>query len=199
MEKIRNTQILLSKKWGSDFVKKLKVGYKKDGIAYVEHTQVTQRLIALIPDVQMEISNYTYDNFTHPETGEEKQILTGVTYTVRGTIDGYYRTVSEMGMCDKPFYNPDPAKNIKILNNGERGKEAISDAIKRCGMRFGIGIELYDTQAWLPSYLEPNKKEASKKEIDEKKPSDHKELNMVDKENVTKVIADLSSKKSIDS
>ncbi len=199
MEKIRNTQILLSKKWGNDFVKKLKVGYKKDGIAYVEHTQVTQRLIALIPDVQMEISNYTYDNFTHPETGEEKQILTGVTYTVRGTIDGYYRTVSEMGMCDKPFYNPDPTKNIKILNNGERGKEAISDAIKRCGMRFGIGIELYDTQAWLPSYLEPNKKEASKKEIDEKKPSDHKELNMVDKENITEIVADLSNKKSIDS
>ena len=30
----------------------------------------------------------------------------------------------------------------------------MSDGIKRAAMRMGVGIELYDTDAWLSGYLE---------------------------------------------
>ena len=38
----------------------------------------------------------------------------------------------------------------------------MSDGIKRAAMRMGVGIELYDTDAWLSSYLEKTKIEENK-------------------------------------
>lgn len=153
----RSDQIKLSKAWNKAVVKKLPVSYKKDGIDYVDHTQVTQRLIALIPDVQLKAGSFIYDDYEDLE-GRRRKILTGVEYTVEGTIDGHFRSVTEVGMCDKPF----EVEGRKPSNNGERAKECISDAVKRCGMRLGIGIELYDSSAWLSSYLEDDKLIANK-------------------------------------
>lgn len=159
----RSDQIKLSKAWNKAVVKKLPVSYKKDGIDYVDHTQVTQRLIALIPDVQLKAGSFIYDDYEDLE-GRRRKILTGVEYTVEGTIDGHFRSVTEVGMCDKPFeFAPRQDGSVpKVSNNGERAKECISDAIKRCGMRLGIGIELYDSSAWLSSYLEDDKLIANK-------------------------------------
>lgn len=153
----RTDQIKLSKAWNKAVVKKLPVSYKKDGIDYVDHTQVTQRLIALIPDVQLKAGSFIYDDYEDLE-GRRRKILTGVEYTIEGTIDGHFRSVTEVGMCDKPF----EVEGRKPANNGERAKECISDAVKRCGMRLGIGIELYDSSAWLSSYLEDDKLIANK-------------------------------------
>ena len=147
---IRADQIKLSKAWTKAVIKKKKVSYKKDGISYVDHTQVTQRLIALIPDVQFKAGHHIYDKY-EDDQGKQYKFLTGIEYTIEGTIDGHFRSVTEVGMCDKPF----DVEGRKPANNGERAKECISDAIKRCGMRLGIGIELYDSSAWLSSYLEP--------------------------------------------
>tara|TARA_Y100000996_G_scaffold408437_1_gene387503 strand:- start:31 stop:621 length:591 start_codon:yes stop_codon:yes gene_type:complete len=155
---IRADQIKLSKAWTKAVIKKLPVSYKKDGISYVDHTQVTQRLIALIPDVQFKLGCHIYDKYEDLE-GRQRKILTGVEYTIEGTIDGHFRSVTEVGMCDKPF----DVEGRKPANNGERAKECISDAVKRCGMRLGIGIELYDSSAWLSSYLEPKKEKPKPK------------------------------------
>ena len=155
---IRADQIKLSKAWNKAVIKKLPVSYKKDGISYVDHTQVTQRLIALIPDVQFKLGCHIYDKYEDLE-GRQRKILTGVEYTIEGTIDGHFRSVTEVGMCDKPF----DVEGRKPANNGERAKECISDAVKRCGMRLGIGIELYDSSAWLSSYLEPKPKKEKPK------------------------------------
>jgi len=164
----RSDQIKLSKAWNKAVVKKLPVSYKKDGIDYVDHTQVTQRLIALIPDVQLKAGSFIYDDYEDLE-GRRRKILTGVEYTVEGTIDGHFRSVTEVGMCDKPF----EVEGRKPANNGERAKECISDAVKRCGMRLGIGIELYDSSAWLSSYLEDDKLIANKtKQKPKPKPKD---------------------------
>ena len=57
-------------------------------------------------------------------------------------------------MCDKPFFHENPNK---VQNNGQRIKECMSDGIKRAAMRMGVGIELYDTDAWLSGYLEKTK------------------------------------------
>lgn len=155
---IRADQIKLSKAWTKAVIKKLPVSYKKDGISYVDHTQVTQRLIAIIPDVQFKLGNHIYDKYEDLE-GRQRKILTGVEYTIEGTIDGHFRSVTEVGMCDKPF----DVEGRKPANNGERAKECISDAVKRCGMRLGIGIELYDSSAWLSGYLEPKKEKPKPK------------------------------------
>ena len=109
---IRTDQIKLSKAWNKAVIKKLPVSYKKDGISYVDHTQVTQRLIALIPDVQFKLGCHIYDKY----------------------------------------------------------EECISDAVKRCGMRLGIGIELYDSSAWLSSYLESPDLIANKPKKEKPKP-----------------------------
>ena len=195
---IREMQVALSKKWNDKFVKKLPVSYKKEGIAYVEHTQVTQRLIAIIPDVNMEIKEMLYDNFTNPNTGEEKSILTGIVYKISGTIDNEFRIVEEIGMCDKPFYNPNPEKNIKILTNGERGKECLSDAIKRCGMRLGIGIELYESDVWLVDYLAPQPKlEKKPKSTQDKKEEVDPKPKQVDLNNIDDVVKEIADKKSV--
>lgn len=195
---IREMQVALSKKWNDKFVKKLPVSYKKEGIAYVEHTQVTQRLIAIIPDVNMEIKEMLYDNFTNPNTGEEKSILTGIVYKISGTIDNEFRIVEEIGMCDKPFYNPNPEKNIKILTNGERGKECLSDAIKRCGMRLGIGIELYESDVWLVDYLAPQPKlEKKPKATQNKKEAVDPKPKQVDLNNIDDVVKEIADKKSV--
>ena len=164
---IRSDQIKLSKEWNKAVVKKLPVSYKKDGISYVDHTQVTQRLIALIPDVQFKAGSFIYDDYEDLE-GRRRKILTGVEYTIEGTIDGHLRSVTEVGMCDKPF----EVEGRKPANNGERAKECISDAVKRCGMRLGIGIELYDSSAWLSAYLESPKLVANKPKKEKPKPKD---------------------------
>ena len=162
---IRADQIKLSKAWNKAVIKKLPVSYKKDGISYVDHTQVTQRLIALIPDVQFKLGCHIYDKYEDLE-GRQRKILTGVEYTIEGTIDGHFRSVTEVGMCDKPF----DVEGRKPANNGERAKECISDAVKRCGMRLGIGIELYDSSAWLSSYLESPDLIANKPKKEKPKP-----------------------------
>jgi hypothetical protein len=169
----RSDQIKLSKPWAKAVIKKLNVGYKKGGIDYVEHTQVTQRLIAIIPDLQMKAGSFIYDNYEDDE-GRTKKILTGIEYTIEGTIDGHYRSVTEVGMCDKAFeYAPKPdGSKPKVSNNGERAKECISDAVKRCAMRLGVGIELYDSTAWLSDYLEGY--QAKKEEL-------NKQLNQIKK------------------
>ena len=162
---IRADQIKLSKAWNKAVIKKLPVSYKKDGISYVDHTQVTQRLIALIPDVQFKLGCHIYDKYEDLE-GRQRKILTGVEYTIEGTIDGHFRSVTEVGMCDKPF----DVEGRMPANNGERAKECISDAVKRCGMRLGIGIELYDSSAWLSSYLESPDLIANKPKKEKPKP-----------------------------
>ena len=117
----RSDQIKLSKAWNKAVVKKLPVSYKKDGIDYVDHTQVTQRLIALIPDVKLKAGSFIYDDYEDLE-GRRRKILTGVEYTVEGTIDGHFRSVTEVGMCDKPFeLAPRQDGSVpKVSNNGER-------------------------------------------------------------------------------
>ncbi len=71
----REQQIALSKDWNKSVIKQLKMSY--GSIDYVEHTQVTQRLIALIPDVQMILGHHIYDT-DEDDNGIQRKFLTGV-------------------------------------------------------------------------------------------------------------------------
>ena len=188
----RSDQIKLSKPWAKAVIKKLNVGYKKGGIDYVEHTQVTQRLIAIIPDLQMTTGKFIYDDY-EDDQGRTKKILTGIEYIIEGTIDGQYVKRAEVGMCDKPFeYAPkEDGSKTRVLNNGERAKECLSDAVKRCAMRLGVGIELYDSTSWLSDYLEGSseKKKEFKKILDQpKKQEDPKQQDQKEQVDLDKLI-----------
>lgn len=50
------------------------------------------------------------------------------------TIDGETYSVTEVGDCEIPGNWP---------HDGARMKDAMSDAIKRCAMRFGVAIHLW--------------------------------------------------------
>ena len=143
----RPVQIQLSKPWNKKLVKSINKGF--GNIDYVEHTQVTQKLIALIPDLKIHIGEYIYDT-VEDMNAVQRTFITGVNITMSGTVDDIWVTRDEVGMCDKPFFHADANK---VHNNGQRAKEAVSDAIKRCAMRFGVGLELYDTDVWLGQFL----------------------------------------------
>ena len=150
----RETQIQISKPWNKTFVKSVNKGF--GNIDYVEHTQVTQKLIALVPDLDITTDDVIYDTI-EDVNGVSRKFVTGLRVILTGTVDGHLITREDYGMCDKPFFHENPNK---VQNNGQRIKECMSDGIKRAAMRMGVGIELYDTDAWLSSYLEKtNKKE----------------------------------------
>ena len=149
----RETQIQISKPWNKTFVKSVNKGF--GNIDYVEHTQVTQKLIALVPDLDITTDDVIYDTI-EDVNGVSRKFVTGLRVILTGTVDGHLITREDYGMCDKPFFHENPNK---VQNNGQRIKECMSDGIKRAAMRMGVGIELYDTDAWLSSYLEKiNKK-----------------------------------------
>jgi hypothetical protein len=191
----RTTQIQLSKAWNKKFVKQKKQSF--GDVDYVDHTQVTQKLIALIPDLEMKLGSYVYDKI-EDENGNTRKFLTGVDYTISGTIDGEFRTVTEAGMCDKPFYNEDPRK---ISNNGQRLKECISDAVKRCAMRLGVGIELYDSEAWLSNYLDKDQgivEHDTKVKYTQSKTTKPNENDLANgKQKMDNLVTDLKTKKDV--
>ena len=49
-------------------------------------------------------------------------------------IDGQIVTVEEAGECEQPF---------NWRTDGARMKDAVSDAVKRCAMAFGVGLHLW--------------------------------------------------------
>ena len=193
----RNTQIQLSKAWNKKFVKQKKQSF--GDVDYVDHTQVTQKLIALIPDLNMNLGSVYYDKI-EDDNGNQRKFLTGCDYTISGTIDGEFRTVTEAGMCDKPFFAKENSKS-PVSNNGQRLKECISDAVKRCALRLGVGVELYDSEAWLSSYLDKDNKivEHSPKvkytQSKENPPNDN-DLSK-GKEKMDSLVTDLKTKKDI--
>ena len=144
----RSTQIQISKPWNKTFVKSANKGF--GNVDYVEHTQVTQKLIALIPDLDITTGDIIYDKIKDVN-GVSRKFVTGLRVILTGTVDGNRIRREDYGMCDKPFFHENPNK---VHNNGQRIKECMSDGIKRAAMRMGVGIELYDTEAWLSTYLE---------------------------------------------
>ena len=154
----RETQIQLSKPWNTDLIKQMDKGFGK--IDYVEHTQVVQKLIALIPDLNMKLGDVIYDEITD-SNDIKRTFVTGIKVILWGTVDGEQKQVEEYGMCDKPFFHENPNK---VSNNGQRIKECISDGYKRSAMRLGVGLELYDTDAWLSGYLTTQENKVTEEE-----------------------------------
>ena len=81
----RSTQIQISKPWNKTFVKSANKGF--GNVDYVEHTQVTQKLIALIPDLDITTGDIIYDKI-EDVNGVSRKFVTGLRVILTGTVDG---------------------------------------------------------------------------------------------------------------
>lgn len=110
---------------------------------YIAHPVITQRLLevvgpfdlTVVREIRDELYQWTTkdkdDNVTHHEL---PNLVTGVVVELSCTVDGQTVTIQEVGECEHPG-NKD--------TNGERLKNAISDGVKRCAMRLGVGLQLW--------------------------------------------------------
>lgn len=100
--------------------------------SYINHAVISQRLLELVGPFDLRIvelirGEYTAKDQTHVG-------VVGCIASLTVTIDGQRVTVEEVGDCEKPSNWP---------HDGARAKDAISDALKRCAMRLGLGLFLW--------------------------------------------------------
>ena len=95
--------------------------------SYVSHSTITERALSIVGAYSQEVVREIYDG----------DILTGVVVRIHAVIDGEVVAVEEAGDVENPA-------NKKT--NGERLKDAVSDAHKRCWMRLGLGLHLWSQQ-----------------------------------------------------
>ena len=93
--------------------------------SYVAHSAVTERLLSIVGPFDMRICETFY--------GEDGKVE-GVVLEMTLMIDGQRVTVQEIGDCEQP-------SNWKT--QGARLKDAVSDGVKRCAMRAGLGLHLW--------------------------------------------------------
>jgi hypothetical protein len=117
-----NQRTRLARPFPARYVKKPPQG--KYG-SYVPHDVITQALLAILGPFDLEIGE--------PILGPTGKVE-GVLVTIRTTIDGTTVAVTEAGDCE----NPDNWKT-----QGARLKDCISDGLKRCAMRLGLGLHLW--------------------------------------------------------
>lgn len=129
---------------------------KKEGADYVNHAIVQQRLLGTVGPFDMRVDHIIRgpiaEKITGKGTPKEKvwpaadNAVVGVVLTCTFTIDGERVEVSEVGTPEGYYMAP---------HDGERLKKAMSDALKRCAMRVGVGLDLWSKGTYvLPAMLE---------------------------------------------
>jgi hypothetical protein len=107
--------------------------------SYVPHDVVTQALLAIVGPFDLEVGQIFY--------GEDGKVE-GCLVTLSAMVDGARVHVTEIGDCEQP-------SNWKT--QGARMKDAISDGVKRCSMRLGLGLHLWAQEDYfLFKQLNPN-------------------------------------------
>jgi hypothetical protein len=114
----------LAKPFPSDLVKKAPQG--KYG-TYVEHSVYTQKLLAIVGPYSYKIVQVLYGSGTEPQ-------IEGCVAELTVEVDGRTVSVQEAGDCEHPEQKK---------TEGDRLKDASSDAFKRCCMRLGLGLHLW--------------------------------------------------------
>lgn len=117
-----------------DLVKRIPQGYvktKPGGFQadYVSHADIQQILLAKIGPCTQEVKELIY-NAEHQLQG----CILRMTYE----IDGQTVVIEEAGDVERPG-----------ANNGANAKNAVSDAVKRCAMRVGVGLHLWSQENYV--------------------------------------------------
>lgn len=132
----------LAKPFPPKFVKKPPKGKYGE---YVSHDVVTQKLLATIGPFDMELvqeirglaSEIKTDKKTYPAV---ENALVGIWLRCTFHVDGRSVSITEAGNVEQPAMKE---------TDGDRAKDAISDAIKRCAMRLGVGLHLWSGQDFI--------------------------------------------------
>ena len=127
--------IALATPFPPHLVKKAPAGKYGD---YVAHSTVTERLLSVVGpfdfQVLREVRGYAPEVSSGKRTWPARDnAIVGCLATLTCTVDGRVTTVTEVGTEDNPAMH----------NDAENLKNAASDALKRCAMRFGCGLHLW--------------------------------------------------------
>ena len=120
------------------------------GGSYVGHEVITQKLLAIAGPFSTSLVEVLRGDVaaippnpsgksTRAKEGAPalSNVVVGVLLALTIEIDERTVTVTEVGDCEQPHNWP---------HDGARMKDAMSDAIKRCAMRLGVGIHLWAQQ-----------------------------------------------------
>ena len=117
-----------------DLVRRIPAGYiktKPGGFQadYVSHADIQQVLLAKLGPCTQEVKELIYN-----AEGQVQGCILRVSYQ----IDGETVVIEEAGDVERPG-----------ANNGANAKNAVSDAIKRCAMRVGVGLHLWSQENYV--------------------------------------------------
>lgn len=117
------------------------------GGVYVPHHLYTQRLLLHFGAYDFELVTLIRGDVAGQEpnpkgtsarakrgTPDLHNVVVGAVCRLRVVIDGTPVTIEEVGDCEQPH---------NWTTDGARTKDALSDALKRCCMRIGMGVHLY--------------------------------------------------------
>ena len=113
------------------------------GAAYVEHSDITQRLLQVVGPYGWELVETIRGDVpeqTRKRKGQEATlpalagVVVGGVWRMTVTVDGVVAVVEEVGEVEHPHNHS---------TDGSRLKFAASDAFKRCAMRLGLGLHLW--------------------------------------------------------
>lgn len=117
--------------------------------SYVAHSTVTEQLLTIVGPFDMRIVD-----ILRGDNGIEGCVLECVYQ-----IDGRTVTIQEVGDCERPSNWP---------TDGARLKDAVSDGVKRCAMRVGLGLHLWSQDDYFIHTEKPELSPAEKRMKDVK-------------------------------
>ena len=120
----------LSRPFQEQFIHKAPKGKFGD---YIQHSVIRQRLLSVVGPYSQEVKEVLREVLTDKQ-GNQKEVITGVVLALTVEIDGQLVTVEEAGDVEQPF---------NWFTDGAIMKDAVSDAVKRCAMAFGVGLHLW--------------------------------------------------------
>ncbi len=110
----------LVKRIPEDYIKTKPGGFQAD---YVSHADIQQILLAKLGPCSQEVTRVITNS---------EGVVQGCVLRVLYVIDGEQYVIEEAGDVERPG-----------ANNGSNLKNAVSDAVKRCAMRVGVGLHLW--------------------------------------------------------
>jgi hypothetical protein len=119
----------------------------KDGIDYVAHHVVTQRLLSIVGPFDFELVEIIRGDVaaaTPDPNGRNRRARTGTSALRNVVVGGVWRLTCEV---DGHRVRIEEVGDVGDVHNwphdGARLKDAASDALKRCAMRLGLGLHLW--------------------------------------------------------
>jgi hypothetical protein len=128
---------------------------------YVTHSTVIEKALSIVGAYSIShvelIRGYAPEVVTSPNDEKKRKVypaqdnvVVGALVTITCEVDGRMVSITEAGDVENPLMK---------ATDGARAKDAISDAVKRCWMRLGLGLHLWSQENYvLHKVLERNEK-----------------------------------------